>query len=135
MSIIFTVPGRISGKERPRFGRGRTYTPAKTAKMEAVVKQFGAAAMMGGPPLEGPLSLEIDIYLSKPKSWSKKKKDETLWATGTPDLDNIAKLIGDALQGTCFANDSQIAALSIMRRYSVTDTEGTVITIRDARKL
>lgn len=34
------------------------------------------------------------------------------WHTGRPDLDNILKLVTDALHGRIFANDSQIAKIA-----------------------
>jgi Holliday junction resolvase RusA-like endonuclease len=44
-------------------------------------------------PVEGALSVSTDFYLS---------------TTRTVDLDNLQKLIWDALQGVVFRNDSQI---------------------------
>jgi len=120
--LHFTIPGRVGGKGRPRFtvigGRGRAYTPAKTASMESVVREIAARAMNGAPLLEGPLALEISIFLSPPASWSKRKRAEAVFPTGKPDLDNIGKLIGDALNGVVWKDDAQLAELTIRRRFT-----------------
>lgn len=128
--LRFVIPGRVGGKGRPRFtvigGHARAYTPAKTASTEAMVRDFAAKAMDGGPLLDGPLELIVTVNLEKPTSWSKRKCAETKFPTGKPDLDNVAKLIGDALNGIVWRDDSQIAALHIARRF-VTGGESTEI--------
>jgi Holliday junction resolvase RusA-like endonuclease len=119
--IRFVIPGRVGGKGRPRAtirgGHAAVYTPAKTASMEQMVRGFGAAAMAGQPLLEGPLHLSVVVNLTKPVSWSKKKAAATVHPTGKPDLDNVVKLIGDALNGVIWQDDSQIASLHIARRF------------------
>jgi len=126
-SVAFTIPGRISGKGRPKFARRgnfvTAFTPKKTANMEAVVRQFGAEAMRGMPPLEGPLVLEIAVSINTPRSWSKKKKAAARYVTGKPDADNVVKLIGDSLNGIVWADDSQISDLTFRRRYDDTQPE------------
>src|SRR6185436_10100771 len=113
--ITFTIPGRISGKGRPRFSRksGVAYTPAKTVSCEAMVRHYASEAMERKPPIQGPVRLEISISLNTPKSWSKKKREQAYFVTGRPDLDNCGKLISDALNNIVYADDSQISDLAI----------------------
>lgn len=131
--IRFTIPGRVAGKGRARFARVgkfvRTFTPEKTANAEAMVRSFGEDAMTGRPLMEGPIHMAIIVSLERPASWSKKKVAASTYPTGKPDLDNVAKLIGDALNGVVWKDDSQIASLQIARQF-VTDGECVQVLIR-----
>jgi len=138
MSIGFAIPGRVGGKGRQRSVLIKPkdknkpsfishYTPEKTRSDEALVRSFGMAAMAGRKPLEGPLWLSIEIRLIPPASWSKAKRASAVHVTGKPDLDNVLKLIGDALNGVCWIDDSQISALSIGRFYSVNEAEQVAV--------
>lgn len=133
MTITFTIPGRVSGKGRPKFRRignfVQTYTPEKTANMEAVVRAMASEAMRGSVPFAGAVWLHIQIRLMPPKSWSKKKQREAFFATGKPDLDNVLKLLGDALNGICWADDAQISALFCARTYDADRPESVTVTI------
>lgn len=132
MTIKFTIPGRVGGKGRPRAvvinGNARILTPAKTRSTEAMVREFAANAMAGGPLLEGALQMFLVIWLERPKSWSRRKVAESPFPTGKPDLDNVVKLIGDALNGIVWHDDSQIVDLHVARRFS-TDGERVVVSV------
>ena len=121
-SISFTIPGRVKGKGRPKFARrGRfitAYTPADTMSCEAMVKSFASQAMAGRTPFQGPLALDVTVTLNTPQSWSKKRKAEAFYVTGKPDVDNVVKLIGDALNGIVWGDDSQLSDVNIRRRYN-----------------
>lgn len=120
MVIRFRIPGRLRGKSRPRFVRatGRTYTDAKTASMEATVRQLAALAMRSLDPIQGPVKLSITMRINHPQSWSKKRKAETVFVTGKPDFDNLEKLVSDSMNGIVFRDDSQVALSDFDRRYS-----------------
>lgn len=132
MTIKFTIPGRVGGKGRPRAvvinGNARILTPAKTRSTEAMVREFAANAMAGNALLEGGLQVFVVIWLERPKSWTRRKVAETPFPTGKPDLDNVVKLIGDALNGIVWHDDSQIVDLHVARRFS-TDGERVVVSI------
>jgi Holliday junction resolvase RusA-like endonuclease len=49
--------------------------------------------------------------------------------TKTPDVDNIAKLVGDALNGYAWHDDSQIAAVDVQKTYLDPDPGGPRIRI------
>lgn len=136
MAVIeFTIPGRIGGKGRPKFARRgnfvTAYTPEKTRNAESMVRDFAAMAMRGTAPMSGALHLGILISLNRPNSWSKRKCTENPIPTGKPDLDNIAKLVGDSLNGICWKDDSQIASLDVARRFQDEQGESTAITVRE----
>lgn len=128
MNILITIPGEPKGKGRPRFKRiGKfvsTYTPEETASYENFVKVcFLSAHPQGSSPLlEGEIEAEITAYFGIPKSTSKKKQQLMLEGdinpTKKPDMDNIAKIILDSLNGIAYHDDSQIVRLVVEKRYS-----------------
>lgn len=115
-------------KGRPRFAsiRGRVvaFTPKKTRSYEADLSAIARAAMDGLPPMEGPLSMMVLVYLPIPKSWSKKKQQlalsSKLMPTSRPDIDNYAKLAADALNTIVYHDDAQIVSLTVLKYYSST---------------
>lgn len=115
--------GKLIGKGRPRFGRGRAYTPAKTVAAERSLGWIAKEAMSraGLPLLAGPLRLSVSVMALRPPSWSKKKALATTFITGKPDADNQIKLIGDALNGIVWNDDSQIAEIEFRRVYAHAD--------------
>lgn len=127
--LTFDVPGPIRGKGRPRFVRatGRTYTPEDTLRAESWVRTCALNA--GAKPMDGPLSLTMHIRVQIPQSWSGKRQREAIgcYTTTKFDLDNLAKLIGDSLNGICWHDDRQIASLWATRRYA--EVPGATITV------
>ena len=129
--FTFEIPGPIRGKGRPRFVRatGRTYTPADTMNAEAWVKH--CAVQAGAKPTCLPVRLWVTIAVAVPESWPRKKRDQALAnamkPTGKPDLDNIAKLIGDSLNGICWQDDKQIFEMTVQRHYA--HVARTVVTV------
>lgn len=134
MRFAFEVTGKIPRKERARFGAGRTYTPRQTAHAEEWVR---LSAMQAGVALiEGPVALDLTALVAVPASWSKRKRATALaggaWCARKPDLDNVAKLVGDALNGIAWADDSQIARITAERRWACDGRERLVVIIKTA---
>lgn len=120
---MFTVPGHPVGKGRPRFARGRAYTPETTRKAEHRVAAIASDAMLeaGIKPVRCPVRVQIIAWFEPRKSWSKKKRLDALGneiRPGKPDLDNIAKLILDAINGVVFEDDEQVVELLIKKEFS-----------------
>ena len=125
--MIFIVPGKPQGKERPRTvrinGFVHSYTPAKTAQYEKSVQEAYLSSAKRESWMEGePLSVSIDVLYEIPKSYPKKKREEaikgTLHPTKRPDLDNIAKAICDALNNVAYKDDAQIVELHTSKKYT-----------------
>jgi len=121
MKVEFLVPGEPKSKGRPRFRRvGQavsTYTPAKTAKAEAeVLRAMGPVARR----LEGALSLGVTAVFPIPKSVTKVERAarQGQFYTGPKDLDNVVKLVQDALNGVLFEDDRQIAEINAVARWA-----------------
>lgn len=131
--VVITLEGAPKGKGRPRFGRGRTYTPKATTDYERSLRLRAKEAMRGRPPLQGPLVVTVGAFFPIAKSWTKAEKaaaiDGTKHHMDTPDLDNIAKAI-DALNGVVWADDKQVVQLTAMKRYS--SHPALVVTVREA---
>jgi Holliday junction resolvase RusA-like endonuclease len=130
-TLAFVIPGPMRGKGRPRFVRatGRAYTPDTTMNAEAWVKH--CASQAGATPIDGPVALHMDIMVGIPPSWTKKKRAAALSGevrpTQKPDLDNVVKLVGDALNGIAWNDDKQIVEIKISRRYA--EIERSLVTI------
>lgn len=136
--VKIIVPGDARGKGRPRFspGQGRAYTDDKTRSAEGIIATFGALAMRGQPPRLESLDMLIHVVVAIPDSWSKKRKIAALegleFPAKKPDLDNIAKLLGDSLNGIVFKDDAQIVYLEALKTYG--DVPITTIIIRTHTK-
>jgi Holliday junction resolvase RusA-like endonuclease len=123
MSVLtVTIPGILRGKARPRVTKaGHAYTPAATVSAEAWVRQC-TLDQVGQPCLDGALSVQIAVASGVPPSWSKKKRSAALnnavRPTGKPDIDNLIKTIGDALNGIMWRDDSQIVMLQARKFYA-----------------
>ena len=124
MKYEFEVPGKITGKGRPRINTTTAiaYTPTKTKEYEELVKQYFIIKNRCAKPLEGRLEVTIRAHFGIPKNTSKKQKEEMLnnniSPVKKPDIDNIAKIILDALNKLAFNDDNQITKLSIEKVYS-----------------
>lgn len=133
--VRFTVPGRIVGKGRPRFtviaGHARAYTPAKTRNSEAVIRDLAAREMAGASPIDVAVHLEVRIYLIPAKSWSKRKRAETVHVTGKPDIDNLLKTVADALNGIVYVDDALVSAVTIQRLYTTTGQERVEVAVHE----
>ena len=126
MLVQLEFPGELSGKGRPRLGRGVVYTPGKTRKAERDLGWLARAAMGRRRPSKAAIGLSIVIYRNFPKSWPAARRRQAVHATGKPDLDNIAKLVGDAFNSIVWADDSQIVELGISRFFTVLEPKTTI---------
>ena len=99
----------VRGKGRVRFVRqtGRTYTPdATAAAMEQIRAAYVRAANGAMAPKGTPVFVEIDTFRPLPKSRPKRVTYEP--DVYKPDVDNICKLVLDALNGTAWVDDTQV---------------------------
>lgn len=129
MIIGFEVSGRPFPKQRPRTTKtGRTYTPAKTALAEKAIKNR-ASEFFSGFRFAGPVHVDI-IFVFKPaKSWSKKRTQKAIGQPHEqcPDVDNLSKLVCDALNGIAYVDDKQVAKCTSEKVWGL--TERTIISI------
>jgi Holliday junction resolvase RusA-like endonuclease len=125
-AFSFTVPGPPTPKARARVvyreraGAYAAFTPEKTRVAE---DEVGYVARSQGVELcEGPVRLTVRAFLPIPGSWSRRRKTSAvegiLRPTTKPDLDNIVKMVSDALNHIAFNDDSQIVESHVEKWYS-----------------
>lgn len=112
--VSFIIPGKAVGKER-RIGSGRfARTPPKTRAYELDVGWLAKAAMVGcidaGRVSQAPCRAKIVVQKTG-------KQLAGSIATGTPDLDNVAKAILDGMNGIIWYDDRQVAELIVKRQW------------------
>ncbi len=120
-----TIPGKPLGKQRPRVLKsGITYTPKKTVNYETLVRMLYIEKYTCAKPFTGPVCMLIRAYYQIPKSASKKRKkamrEQNILPTIRPDVDNIIKIIADALNGLAYDDDKQIVSCCFSKFYSDT---------------
>ena len=138
----------IKGKPKPlkrhrHTKKGFTYDPSYKDKKEFILK---ASYKKPVKPLEGALRMQLAFYFYRPKKhfrtgrYSKElKKGVPYWHTTTPDLDNLEKMVADALEMAGFyKNDSYIAQKQSEKIYcnpgEESRTEINLIQIDDGDK-
>lgn len=118
----FFVPGKPFGKQRPRVTRtGHAFTPEHTAIYENLVATCFLQKYPDCVPEEGPVSIEIGAAFPIPQSWTKKKQALALDGKifpGKPDIDNVQKIIQDALNNIAYKDDSQIYHADTIKFYA-----------------
>lgn len=119
--MSFEVFGEIVSKGRPRFTKtGRTYTPKKTLEYEQAIKM----AFRSKYSYQSQKSLRIKIiaYFEIAKSHTKKNKNRMisneLQCTKKPDIDNVVKIVLDALNKVAYQDDTQVVELATLKRWS-----------------
>ncbi len=124
MIYEFEVPGKIVGKGRPRLNSytGTVYTPTRTKDYETLVEQYFLLKYPRFKPFEGRVQVEIEANFEVPKSTKKADRELMLEnkinPTKKPDIDNIVKIVLDAMNGIAFKDDTQITKLQVEKLYS-----------------
>lgn len=125
--INLTINGRPQGKARPRFARGRTYTPQQTLDYEALIlwtyrNKYNVDTM----GTDAPVKMNIKAYFKVPKSETRPMKEflKDKHYPHKPDVDNIAKIVMDALNKIAYLDDNQVVSLNVEKWY--TDEEERV---------
>jgi Holliday junction resolvase RusA-like endonuclease len=128
------IPGEPIAQPRvkvsTRGGFARAYVDAKHpihAYKQAIRLAYVNA---GGKVLEGPVSIKIVCWFERPKSHSKKRRQEPEPKATKPDSDNLAKGIGDALNEIAYNDDGQVYRLTVEKWYiGPNDSIGTEIEV------
>jgi len=104
--LEFTVEGEPVSKLRHRTTKsGHKFTPKKCVDAERRIKLEADTAAIVNDWVKAkrgePLKVIMAFGMTMPKSWSKKKKGEMLLepCCKKPDLDNLVKLVFDAING------------------------------------
>lgn len=121
--INFEIPGEPMGKQRARTTKWGSYTPEKTVNYETLVKVIYKEKYPKQELIYTPIKMTINAYLKIPKSTPKKHislmAEGGIRPTKKPDIDNIAKIILDALNGICYKDDTQVISLTLNKYYGL----------------
>lgn len=108
---------KLPTKQRPRWSSrsGRVYTPSATEAAELTIHAAWVAAHgVEWREWRGPV--EVRIVVSREVAKRATKREEGKLVCSKPDLDNTAKLVLDALNGTAWNDDSQVVQLHVIRK-------------------
>lgn len=141
--IRIEVPGDPKGVGRTKSRaittkEGRTfaqvYTPAATRTEAGVIRMYAEKAMAGRPPMQGSIELRVSMFMSIPKSMSKKHRalalatPPMLRPKRKPDWDNNGKFT-DAFKSVVWHDDAHVSDAHVFKRYS--DRPRVVFLIRE----
>lgn len=122
--VIDMVPvAKARARVFAQGGKIRAVTPTKTRNAESIVRD--TAVVAGVKPIDGPVGLTLKFRYRPPKSWSKRKTEKAIesreFKITMPDLDNLAKLVKDALNGVAWCDDRQVAWSVTEKSYGPRD--------------
>ena len=120
------IPMTPEAKGRPRAriqSKGlhqyvQTYSPSSTVHAERLIAEYARQVQVYFDR-KCPLDVSMTFCLVKPPSAPKKRA----WPTVKPDIDNLAKLVMDGINGLWFPDDAQVVRLTLEKRY-VADGRG-----------
>lgn len=120
MPVTFEIEIEPQPKGRPRFTRlGKPYTPEKTRKYEAELRQK-IKQKYKKPPFKKHIRLELTFYLTR------KRTVKRQYPIVKPDLDNLIKAFLDAANGVLYEDDAQIVSLQAEKIYAPEEFKGSI---------
>ena len=117
------MPGDPRGKGRPRVTRNGTYTDSETMAYEQKIiayyrKTFGSFRW----PDNSFIAVKVVAYYPIPKSATKAAKAAMqagkMFPSRKPDIDNVLKVVLDALNGVAYKDDSRVVCVEAEKKYS-----------------
>lgn len=133
--LTLDVPGEPAGKGSWRVGRQGQFLPqsTKTTRQAERITAMTVRDWMPRDPLTGPVAVRVMVTVERPayQFWPVARKrpqrvlrdDAPTWPVGTPDLDKVQRLIGDALAvrsgGVVIRDDNQVVAWDARRQYGL----------------
>lgn len=133
MNLTIEVAGNPVPKGRPRFSRGRVFTPKRTSDYEAIVAIAASNAMKesGAQKTSGLVEVVVTAVIEIPKSYRGKKRTDALFGCSCPsgDVDNYAKSVLDGLNSVVWDDDKQVVKLTACKRWG--EKGAAVIEVRN----
>lgn len=122
MQLAMVIKGTPIAKARPRFTRtGHVYTPDSTKQAEQAIAIAWIATANHRAPHAGSVQLRLQFVFTAPASWPKWRRERAAEGriphTTKPDLDNLTKLVKDALNGRAWIDDSQVVNTHARKDY------------------
>ena len=136
-SFSLTVYGPPRPLLRPRFGNGRAYDPVKNKHAKKAIASAARTKLFHAQPktiFTGPLYAALTFYLPKPKGKIRKNSTPYPHPDCKPDIDNLEKLVFDALNGVLYKDDSQIIETYCRKQWAYDGEPRTEIIITEIRQ-
>lgn len=130
-SIIFTIPGIPTAWARARTHGKIHFTPDKQRAAMSVIQTIAYDAMSGMSPFDKPVRMVVHAYWPYPKTMSQKKRADTPHRPSRPDWDNVAKLVGDSLNGIVYVDDALVVDGRVLKMYDGESAARTVVQIEE----
>ena len=113
--LFFEVATKPVPKGRPRFARGRVFTPSTTKNFEKLIHvQCGLAmTLQKFERLTGPVEVFIEFQYKRPK--------KTELSCPRADIDNLVKAVLDGINGIAFDDDKQVQCLFASKNWGEAD--------------
>ena len=128
------IPGEPIAQPRAKVSTKNGFARAYTERDHPIhaYKQAVRLAYVnaGGDVLEGPVSIRIVCWFGRPKSHSKKRRQQREPKITKPDADNLGKGNLDALNEIAYDDDGQVYMLTVEKWYvGPYDSVGTIIEV------
>jgi Holliday junction resolvase RusA-like endonuclease len=104
--VVIAIKPRPKG--RPRYARGRMYTPTATQEFEAAVRAAWVSSV--GPTFEGPVEVEL-AFGAETVTVTVRALDGDVKSPLRGDLDNYVKSTLDGLNTVAFDDDRRVMRL------------------------
>ena len=100
----------------------------KVKPWRAAVAQAATIAYLRTEPIDGPVAVEIEFHLPRPKSLPKR----VIWMVKKPDLDKLIRSTLDALSGIAYIDDNRVTRIVADKHYAASPEDaGAHITITE----
>lgn len=111
--LHFTLDGDPIPKGRPRHGNGRSFTPQRTRDAEQSIRD--RVSLLDLTPYDGPVAVSLTFWCATRRR---------------TDLDNMVKLVTDALNGLAYTDDHLIHRISArLHRRAIGEAPRTEVRI------
>lgn len=129
VGLKMVFPGEAVAKQSTRFNRSGFAYQTKKIKMTArsIQLQIKSQLPKGFKPFDEPIGIHYKFIFPFTKRISMKKRKECIWKDTTPDIDNLQKMINDAMEPLVYRNDSRIC-LAVIEKI-MGDTPRTEVVI------
>lgn len=144
--VQLVILGDPMGKQRPRYssygGFVRTYTPQKTINYESLIAheyncKYGRLIFDKDVCVRATINayfgLNKNDYGKNGLNKSGREKISIGYSTKHTDIDNIVKIVLDALNSICFYDDKQIVSV-IANKYYTLETPRVEIMLEEITK-
>lgn len=136
-TINLVIHGQPQGWARPRFNGRTGVVFNKKGHATGLAEIRRAWEEAGQPRIEDTTAIELDVFITVQRPRGHLKADGSLSAEGQrnpkprkskPDIDNVLKLVMDALNKRAYFDDVRVARATVERDWA--DWPSTTIVIR-----